>query len=144
MDWQYWLILGIGFLVAEVAFAGSFFLFFFGLGAFIVGALCGIGLVGEPWLEWVLFAGISVGLLLVFRQQVKSLFGRGGGADVDSVVGARGRTNESLAPGASGRGTLRGSEWTVRNVGGASLAAGQEFVVRGVDGLTLDVAGVKG
>jgi len=144
MDWQYWVILGIGLLVVEVMFAGSFFLLFFGFGAIVVGTLRGIGVIAEPWLEWVIFAGLSVALIGVFRREIRGLFGRGGGEDVDSLVGARGRTKDAVAPGGSGRGSLRGSVWTIRNVGGSPLAAGGEFVVRAVDGLTLDVAGLEG
>jgi len=141
MSWFSWLVLGFALLAGEVLVSASFFLLFFGVGALIVGALAGIGVTFAPWLEWVVFAGISVALLVMFRNRLVSQRDSGGDSnDADSLVGVRGRVNGSIAPGARGQGEFRGSLWQVHNVGGTLLAAGDECEVRAVEGLTLAVA----
>ena len=46
---------------------------------------------------------------------------------------------EELAPGSEARTEYRGTEWTVRNVGARSIAAGTRAKVVKVDGLTLHI-----
>lgn len=144
MDWHLWVIGGLALLGAEIVLAGSFFLFFFGLGAIVVGALRGIGLGGPVWFDWVLFALVSVGLLIVFRQRLREWLGRGRGADTDSLMGMRGRATEAVPAGGVGRGEFRGTAWQVRNIGRKDLGAGDGCVVRAVEGLTLAVEASDG
>lgn len=141
MSWFGWLVLGFALLASEVLVSASFFLLFFGLGALIVGALAGIGITFAPWVEWVVFAGVSVVLLVAFRSRLVSQLGSGAGvSDTDSLVGVRGRVSGAIAPGARGQGEFRGSSWQVLNVGTTSLAPGDECEVRAVEGVTLAVA----
>ena len=44
-----------------------------------------------------------------------------------------------IAPGAEGRAELRGTSWTIENVGDGPLTAGQKCTVDRVDGLKLYV-----
>jgi membrane protein implicated in regulation of membrane protease activity len=104
-----------------------------------VGALTGLDAAGPPWLQWLLFSGTSVGLLLVVRRPLlarvkttpRSL------PPIDSLLGEVATLLEDLPPGAVGRAELRGSGWTVRSVEPKTLAKGARCRVERVDGLTL-------
>src|SRR5277367_4191593 len=59
MVWWLWVLLGLGLLTFEVLTPGGFFAVFFGLAALLVEALTGLDASGPPWLQWLLFSGIS-------------------------------------------------------------------------------------
>ena len=118
---------------------GSFFVLFFGVGALVVGSLVGLGAIGEPSLEWLLFSVFSVGSLVAFRSRLLERFQR----SRTSTVGTEGFTGDTavllddLEPGSVGKAELRGSVWTVRSHDAARLERGQRCRVESVDGLTL-------
>ena len=56
---------------------------------------------------------------------------------MDSMVGEVATVLEDLPVQAAGKAELRGSTWTVRNVGESPLTKGQRSQVIRVDGLTL-------
>jgi membrane protein implicated in regulation of membrane protease activity len=126
-------------LTFEVLTPGGFFALFFGLAALLVGALTGLDASGPPWLQWLLFSGISVSFVLVLRRPLlarvktpqRSL------PPIDSLVGEVATLLEDLAPGAVGKAELRGSGWTVRSVEPKTLAKGARCRVERVDGFTL-------
>jgi hypothetical protein len=140
MAWWVWVLLGLGLLVVEVLTPGGFFVFFFGVGAVIVGALVGLGMGGPAWLPWLLFSGLSIGSLLVFRQPlVRWLRADESSAPVDALVGEVAILVDDLTPGAVGKAELRGSVWTVRSVVRQPLHRGQRCRVERVEGLMLIV-----
>ncbi|MGO8971469.1 MAG: NfeD family protein [Myxococcaceae bacterium] len=139
MVWWLWVLLGLGLLSFEVLTPGGFFAVFFGLAALVVGALAGLELAGPPWLQWLLFSGTSVGLVLLLRRPLlarvkpppRNL------PPIDSLVGELATLLEDLPPGAVGRAELRGSGWTVRSVEPKTLAKGARCRVERVEGFTL-------
>ena len=143
MDWWIWVLGGLVFLAVEVATPGGVIMLFFGAAAVIVGILVVLGLGGPVWIQWALFSTMSVVSLLTLRGPIlRRIKARGGQSDsVDSLLGVTVIVSEDLAPGSQGRAELRGTSWTVENVGDAPLARGQECVVEQVDGLKLFIRG---
>jgi len=133
------MLLGIVLLGIEMVTPGGFYILFFGLAALIIGGLSGIGVAQAEWLQWLLFSGLSILSLLVFRgpllawiktQEVET-------PAVDSMGGETAIPLEDLAPGGTGKAELRGTTWTVHNAGPALLKKNQRCKVERVEGLTL-------
>ena len=135
MAWWLWVLLGLALLVVEMVTPGGLFALFFGLSALIVAAVEALD-VAPAWLEWLIFAALGVGLLLLLRKRTQERLGTRR-IPVDSLVGEVAIPLEDLGPNATGRAELRGSSWTVRNAGVAPIARGQRCQVQKVDGLTL-------
>ncbi len=118
---------------------GGFYLLFFGFGALCVGLLGLLGLAGPVWVQWFLFTLFSVLFLVLLRPR---LLGRLRTADAlveDTLVGEFALVQNGIAPGALGKGELRGSTWTLANVGSVPLESGDRCRVERVEGLTLHV-----
>jgi membrane protein implicated in regulation of membrane protease activity len=142
MPWWGWILVGTLLLVAELLVVeADFYLVFFGFAAVVVGLLDVAGLGGPLWLEWLAFAVIAAVSTVFFRQRVYRRLRPAGGDVGDSVVGQVVVLPQALAAGASGRVELRGTAWSVRNVGAGALAAGTRARVTRVDGLVLEVRG---
>jgi|SRR5688572_8703790 membrane protein implicated in regulation of membrane protease activity len=139
MIWWYWMVFGLVLLAAEMTTPGGFYILFFGLSALIVGTLAGIEIVQAVWLQWLLFSVIAVGSLLFFRGPLLSRLNdnRRGRPEIDSMVGEVAIPLETLAVGATGKAELRGTTWSVKNVGTTPFSKGQRGKVTNVDGLTL-------
>ncbi|MFI5177835.1 MAG: NfeD family protein [Vicinamibacterales bacterium] len=138
--WWHWLVLGLLFVVAEMAASGGFYIVFFGIGAIVVGLLASFDLAGPVWMQLLLFSAISVGSLLLFRKRLlKWLQIEPQSPAVDTLVGEIGVAAEDLAPGKVGRVELRGTAWSARNTTNATLARGARCRVVRVEGLTVDV-----
>ncbi len=136
MVWWLWVLIGFGLLVVEVVTPGGLFALFFGIAAFVVGILAAAGLGGPPWLQWALFAVLSVGLLGVLRKRLRgSLAARG--APVDTMVGEAAVLLQDLPPRGVAKAELRGTTWDARSEAGAALPQGQRCRVERVEGLTL-------
>jgi membrane protein implicated in regulation of membrane protease activity len=139
MIWWYWMLIGLVLLGAEMVTPGGFYILFFGLAALAVGTLAGVGLVQTEWIQWLLFSGLAVLSLLVFRgpllawiktQEVET-------PAVDSMGGETAIPLEDLVPGGTGKAELRGTTWTAHNAGAALLKKHQRCKVERVEGLTL-------
>jgi inner membrane protein len=139
MIWWYWMILGLALLGAEMMTPGGFYILFFGLSALIVGTLAGLDLIRADWLQWLLFSVIAVSSLLLFRGPLLARLsdGRKGLPDIDTMLGEVAIPLETIAAGATGKAELRGTTWTAKNVGSASLDKGERGKVTRVDGLTI-------
>jgi membrane protein implicated in regulation of membrane protease activity len=61
--------------------------------------------------------------------------------EIDSLRNEVATASQDLAPGAIGKAELRGTPWTVRNVGEQPLRAGQRCRVTGKEGLMLFLRG---
>ena len=139
MIWWYWIFLGLVLLGVEMITPGGFYILFFGLAALIVGSLTGLGFAQAEWLQWLLFSGLAILSLLVFRgpllarinRQEKDL------PAVDSLAGESAIPIEDLLPGATGKAELRGTSWTAHNAGTVPLTKGQRCTVERVEGLTI-------
>jgi hypothetical protein len=139
MTWWYWLFLGLFLASAEMLTPGGFYLLFFGISALIVGALAGVGLVEADWLQWLLFSGLAVISLLLFRGPLLGTMKahEGPAHAVDTMVGETAVLLDDLQPGQTGKAELRGTTWSARNVASSPLSKGQRAIVEKVDGLTL-------
>jgi membrane protein implicated in regulation of membrane protease activity len=138
--WWHWIVLGLLLIAAEMASAGGLYIVFFGAGGIVVGILSLVGLAGPAWFQLLVFAGVSVGGLLLFRTRLlRWLQGDPNRPPVDALVGEIGHASEDLAPGAVGRVELRGSAWSARNASGDVLTRGSRVRVVGVEGLMLFV-----
>ena len=136
MPWFVWILLGLLLAALELMFSGSFFLIFFSISALLIGTFAFIGLAGPIWLEWLLFAALSLGLLTLFRSPVLNAL-RGPERPVDQLTGDIAVALDDIPPGEIGRAELRGASWTGRNAHTAPLAKGQRCRVLRVDGLML-------
>jgi membrane protein implicated in regulation of membrane protease activity len=138
MGWWIWIVFGFALLVAEIATTGGFYFIFFGASALLVGVLTLTGVVTSQWMEWMLFSIFAAGGTALFRKPLLDRFGPDtSGHQVDSLVGEVATTLEGIQPGGIGKAELRGSSWSVCNVGSQVLSAGQRCLVERVDGLTL-------
>ncbi|MBH0179826.1 MAG: NfeD family protein [Nitrospira sp.] len=139
MIWWYWIFLGLALAGAEMLSPGGFYLLFFGIASIIVGALAGMDVVTAAWLQWLLFSGLAVLALLLLRGPLLRMTHSRPAQEMDSMVGEAAVLMENLQPGHTGKAELRGSTWTVRNVGTVPLSSGQRATVTKVDGLTIFV-----
>ena len=143
MIWWYWLLLGLLLLGAEMMTPGGFYILFFGLAALVVGAIAWLELVPGESAQWLLFSGIAIASLLLFRGPLLSRMNASEAKhpDVDSMVGEIAIPTEALSAGAVGKVELRGTTWSARNTGPSTLNKGQRSKVTGMDGLTLQISG---
>ncbi|MDZ4731991.1 MAG: NfeD family protein [Nitrospirota bacterium] len=139
MIWWYWMLVGLVLLGVEMATPGGFYILFFGLAALIVGSLTGLGFAQAEWLQWLLFSGLAILSLLVFRGPLLAWIKTQdkGMPTVDSMMGESAIPIEDLAPGSTGKAELRGTTWTAHNAGPALLKKNQRCKVERVEGLTL-------
>jgi len=137
MTWWLWLLLGIILAALELVSSGGFYLIFFGVAAMFIGLMSLVGLAGPLWLQWVVFAVLSLVLLLAFRRPILKMLQVDTGP-VDSLVGEIAVVvDQAIAAGTVGRAELRGSTWAARNLHTTALERGQRCRVTRVDGLML-------
>jgi membrane protein implicated in regulation of membrane protease activity len=142
ISWWLWMVAGFLLLGAEL-FVPSFFLFFFGLGAVCMGLLQLVAPGLPLWAELLLFIGLSMLWLTLFRQRILSYFEkRNPRKNVDSIAGETAVALEDIPPAAIGKAELRGASWPARNTGPAPVAKGERCRVDRVDGLTLLIRGM--
>jgi membrane protein implicated in regulation of membrane protease activity len=140
MAWWSWVILGAVLLGIELfAVDAQFFLIFLGAGAIVVGLIGMLGIDLPVWLQWLLFAGLSIAAMLTVRRQLYTALRSRPLGKVDGDANQRVRIPEELAPGKSTRVEYRGSGWTALNVGERLIPAGEEVRIESVEGLTLHV-----
>ena len=138
MPWWGWMIFGAFLLGSELlAIDAGFYLVFIGIAAILTGLVGLIGLELELWAQWVLFAGLSLVTMVLFRKQLYEKI-RGGGIGFDaSPAGEILTLQETLQPGDSCRMSHRGTTWTILNKGSETIDKGSSVQVTSVEGLTL-------
>ena len=136
------MLLGIVLLGVEMVTPGGFYILFFGLAALIIGGLSGLGFAQAEWLQWLLFSGLSILSLLIFRGPLLAWIKTRDKQMpvVDSMVGESAILLEDLAPGGIGKAELHGTTWTVHNSGQALVKKNQRCRVERVEGLALWIA----
>ena len=139
MVWWAWIILGIACIAIEVHFTHDFSLFCVGVSAFIVAAITALGSGAPHWSQWIVFAILSVIVLLGLRKPLIGRFQahRGKDADFQYLVGEVATPDADLPANAVGRAELRGSSWSARNIEAVDLRKGQRCRVEKIDGLTV-------
>ena len=138
MAWWMWILLGFLLLALELVTPGGFFLFFFGIGALVVGLLGIWDVLGPAWIEWLAFSALSLLSLLMFRKPLLRRF-RGGDTkdDRDPLIGETAFALEEILVDSVGNAELRGATWKAKNVGPAPLGIRQRCTVEHVEGLML-------
>ena len=144
MPWWAWVIVG-GILagVELTAVDAAFYLVFLGVAAVLVGVfeLAGADLPASG--QWLLFAALAVGSMVLFRKKLYTrLRGNLPGFD-NSAVGSVVAVAESVPLGGETRVTLRGSQWSAKNVGPVPIAAGDQARVVEARGTMLDIAALE-
>ncbi len=144
MPWWGWMIFGALLLGSELlGIDAAFYLVFIGIAAVITGLieLSGIGL--QPWLQWMVFSGIALMFMVLFRKSLYAKL-RGSGVGYDSgPAGDIVTLEQTLQPGEKGRLAYRGSDWNVVNDSKQTLATGSQVQISRVDGLTLKLDIIK-
>jgi inner membrane protein len=142
-----WLLAGLVFFFMEAMTPGGFYLFFFGVGAVVVGlwdivgrqtGFAAQGLV----LQSLVFVGISIVCTLVFRKPLLQRFQQATPTNnVDSLVGEMAKALVEIPSNAIGTAELRGASWNALNIGDQPIPLAARCRVERVDGLTLHVRG---
>ncbi len=139
MAWWFWIVLGAVLLAAEVIISADFYLVFFGIAGLVVGLLAVFGVALPVWGQWLLFAGLAIAGLVIYRGRWKKKLLTADREMLPELEGEFGVAREDIAAGARGRVDLRGSAWDAQNVGAGAIAAAERCVVVRVDGLTVHV-----
>lgn len=113
-----WIVAGFVLIVAEFALT-TFVVIFFGIAALLVGLLLWAGLPASYGVPYLLFAALSLGLVLVLRSRFRDWFtGRTISADADDdFIGHEVRIESGFDPAQPGRGRVayRGASWDARS-----------------------------
>jgi len=140
MPWWGWMIFGAFLFGSELMLVDAgFYLVFIGLAAVITGFIGLLGLGLEPWVQWLIFAAVSLLSMVLFRGK---LYNKLKSTRVGYKIGPVGESItllEDLGPGDKCRLNYRGSTWTVLNKGADALSKGTHVQISKVDGLTLEV-----
>jgi membrane protein implicated in regulation of membrane protease activity len=146
MLWWQWAVAGLALVALEMLTPGGFYLVFFGLGALLVAAIVGIGLIDTLWVQWLAFSILSIAGLLLFRNPLLRWMKQRTGETraIDSLVGETAIPSEDLKPGAIGRAELRGSAWQARNAEERVIPAGTRCRVVRVDELVVWIQSERG
>lgn len=142
--WILWSVLGAILIVAEI-FTSGFVLLWFGIGA-LAAALAGIIGINNLGIQFLIFAGVSMGLTVASRTIFLNYFSREHSGDslrsgVDSLPGKIG-TVVSSSRGAMQEGAVKvfGSTWTAYPAEGeTALEAGERVRVESVEGASIYV-----
>lgn len=138
MVWWQWMVIGSVLLAAEMfAIDAQFYLVFIGVSAVLVGlaGLFGIELV--LWAQWAVFGVLSLISMFTFRRRLYEKIRGNVEGFRDSLAGESIRVDSDLAAGTETRLDYRGTKWTARNSGSATITGGSRAKVVKVDGLTL-------
>jgi hypothetical protein len=140
MTWWAWMILGALLFGAEmIAVDAQFYLVFLGLSAALVGLLSLVGLSMPEWVQWLVFAALSLISMFTFRKAVYEKIRGNVPGFREGVAGEFLQIPDDLAPGATVRTTFRGSNWTVVNEGSSPIVGGSRARIARSEGLTLFV-----
>lgn len=132
-----WCLIGLAFILVELAVPSGFYLFLLGVSGILVGLVVLTGIVPGLTAQLVLFSLVAVVACFCLARKLQERI-RGGSSTSTDAVGKAVKVGASfIAPGATGQGELWGSTWTLRNVGQEGLDSSSEAVVIGVEGLTL-------
>lgn len=145
MPWWGWIIFGALLLGSELLFIdAAFYLVFIGLAGIITGIVDLFGISLEYWAQWILFAGLSLVAMVLFREQLyKKLRGGIGAGYETGPAGETIKLDQNLDPGESCRMPYRGTTWTVLNAGDKAMVSSENVRIHSVEGLTLKVEKIQ-
>jgi membrane protein implicated in regulation of membrane protease activity len=135
----FWFILGLILFLMELAIPG-FFIFFFGLGAWVTAIVC---LIGEPGtnLQIIIFAITSVLSLIGLRRiiQKKFFYSKGNQSEEveDEFTGKEALAVTDITPGKNGKVEFKGTTWKAES--STEIKHGQTVIVIEKDSFKLIV-----
>ena len=146
MPWWGWIIFGALLLGSELMFIdAAFYLVFIVLAAIITGLVGLLGMSLDYWVQWILFAGLSLVAMLLFRRQLYEKLRGGSGAGYETgPAGETIKLDQNLAPGDRARISYRGTTWTILNMGAEAMSSDENVRIHSVDGLTLKIEKIPG
>ncbi len=140
MPWWGWMVVGAALLAAELGVSADFWLAVIGAAAFGTSLLGLFGVDAPIWVQWLVFAGLSVLLAVFVRGPAYERLMAGTQDLAPELLGERARVvGAAIAPGGMGQVELRGSTWRARNEGTQELPPQAVAQVDGVDGVVLRV-----
>ena len=138
MVWWQWMVIGGVLLGAEMfAIDAQFYLVFIGVSAALVGLAGLFGIEMVLWAQWAVFGVLSLISMFTFRRRLYEKIRGNVEGFRDSLAGDSVQVDNDLAAGSETRLEYRGTKWTVRNSGSATISGGSRAKVIKVDGLTL-------
>jgi membrane protein implicated in regulation of membrane protease activity len=135
----FWFILGLLLFLLELVLPG-FFIFFFGLGAWVVSLIC---LIANPGvnLQIVIFAVVSVLTLMTLRKIIQKKFfyskGRESEDVEDEFTGKEALALADFGPGKKGTVEFKGTQWKAESK--ADIKQGDPVIITEKDSFTLIV-----
>lgn len=132
-----WATVAVVLLIAEII-NNSFVFAFFSVGAALTAVLTGLDVTPDPDGQLLLFALVSVGAMLLFRQRVRHLFAPSG-KDYVEFVGDSVTVTQTIPAKGLGRVQYRGTEWSARTETGKTHQPGEGTTIRRVEGIVLVV-----
>ncbi len=138
--WIIWFLVGLALLVSEFFLPGVV-LVFFGLAAWVVAALAGIGLIESLALQLICFAGVSLAFTGTLRRLILMRLDGGKaalpGASDEFVGKSAVILTDFEKPGDMGKVEFKGAKWKARAE--EELRPGDAAEIAAVEGITLVV-----
>ncbi len=135
----FWFVLGLGLFILELVIPG-FFIFFFGLGAWVTALVCLIGHPGTN-LQIIIFAVISVISLIALRKIIQKKFFYSKGTpseDVDDeFTGKEALAKNDFGGLNKGKVEFKGTTWTSEST--SEIKEGQRVIIIEKDSFKLIV-----
>ncbi len=137
----FWFIIGLVLFLLELVIPG-FFIFFFGLGAWVTALVC---LIGSPEsitnLQIIIFAATSVLTLVALRRMIQKKFfyskdNLSEGVE-DEFTGKEASALTAFGPGIKGKVEFKGTTWKAESK--AEIKEGQTVIIIKKDSITLTV-----
>ncbi|NJN51918.1 MAG: NfeD family protein [Gammaproteobacteria bacterium] len=143
MDWVLiWIVVGLALILVEF-FVSGFVIIFFGIAALVTGLALWAGMSADHGIPFIVFAGVSVGSLLLLRSRFKDWFVGttvlSADAD-DDFLGHEATIESGFEAAGAGRGKVayRGAAWDARSAAGP-IAKGTVVRIKARHGVVLDV-----
>lgn len=141
MTWWAWMIFGAFLFGAELlAIDAQFYLVFLGISAALVGVLGLLGITMPEWVQWLVFASLSLISMFTFRRALYAKIRGNVPGFREGVAGEFVEIPSDLEAGKSLRTSFRGSNWTVVNAGTSRIEGGERVSIIRSEGLTLYVS----
>lgn len=133
--WQFWIVLGIIFVIIEI-FDPAFYFIALGIGAIFTGLLSLFGFVeASVALQIILFAIISFVAFLFTRKLGKKILAHTGGeTNVNALIGREAFVTQVIPADGRGRVKIGGEEWVAVAQDKGEIALGAKVTVLAIDG----------
>lgn len=136
MLWWIWLVAGLALMLGELLTPGGFYLLLFGIGASVTALAAALGLA-DLTAQTLLFLGVSIGALLLFRRPLLARIANSTPPPQQALTGEIAVPMHLIPAQAVGQAELRGTVWSARNLADRPLLTGERCRVERTEGLTI-------